>query len=648
MDDHFNKKGTDAPPAASNTSAVVQNTTISELSAAGQEIATNVWRSVGSPDHLSDLGQTDAALSDDDASTLTGLTNLTGALGDSELEMEVDQLNSLGDGSDSTTVNATGVSATIETQSTPSGPPQPQNRGFVKMTCSQKTTFKRALARGLPREQAIAEAMSSPATPHFEPTGKRQGSDGKDQSENKKRREQQTINQSQQQTNIQPLTQHLQPQHQHIQPPQQQQQIPQQLQQLQQQPILQQQQQQQQIQQQQQQQIPQQQPQQQMPPPQPQPKLFSEVAKGVKLGLVPNDIINAPLTADQMDSLQEAIIDTVIEYAAEDVKPEFEGCFPRSGWVMTICSNKETAKWLKDHIATITNKCKLSISLVEEDDFPRPHFVRGYFPHSAQLDTSKVLATIAAQNKLSATTWKVIHRKEQEDNVLHLIFAVDDQSWSILQGSNGRISYRFGHIRLMMRVPGSHDLPDGPSTSAAARLALSNTAATASADVPSAATTVSAPRPVCQQIIGGNSVNISALGNILAGLAPDARRSAAPTVSTTTGQTCGGPAPRQGRQNNRAGSSTTGNAHGRPAAGSSSGGVGSTNTSAGNVVGRASGGRAHNTSTRGRHQQQHSQQHRLSHTRNDLNTGRGRPNRGPRNAHRQEAVARSLDNNNQR
>ena len=380
-----------------------------------------------------------------------------------------------------------------------------------------------------------------------------------------------------------------------------------------------------------------------MPPPQP-PKLFSEVAKGVKLGFVPVDIVNAPLTADQMDSLQEAIIDTVIEHAVENIKPEFEGCFPRSGWVMTICSNNETAKWLKDHIADIANKCKLSISLVEEDEFPRPHFVRGYFPHSAQLDTSKVLATIAAQNNLSATTWKVVHRKEQEDNVLHLIFAVDDQSWSILQGSNGRITYRFGHIRLMIRNPGSQELPDGPSTSAAARLALSNTAGTASADVPSVPSPVPTSQPACQQIIGGNSVNISALGNILAGLAPDARQSAAPTATTTIGGGRSGPAPHQGRQANHARSSTTGNAHGRPATGSSSGGVRGANTSASNVVGRASGGRASNTSTRGRHQQQHSQQHRLSRT-NDLNTGRGRPNRGPRNAHRQEAVARSLDKN---
>lgn len=111
---------------------------------------------------------------------------------------------------------------------------------------------------------------------------------------------------------------------------------------------------------------------------------YSSVVGTVKLGFVPNDLSLNPLTTEQMALLQEAIID-ITNDLGDDVRPEFEGCFPRTGWFMVACSNRKTADFLIRNIQAMKDISKMEFNIVEESMFPRSHFVRGYFPHSLDL-----------------------------------------------------------------------------------------------------------------------------------------------------------------------------------------------------------------------------------------------------------------------
>ncbi|XP_037958410.1 uncharacterized protein LOC119687925 [Teleopsis dalmanni] len=109
------------------------------------------------------------------------------------------------------------------------------------------------------------------------------------------------------------------------------------------------------------------------------------------------------------------------------------------------------AEWVRKNAAAIATKAKLGTKVVEESEFPKTHLVRGYFPHSCDFENTKVLATIEAQNRIKASTWKVLQRTA-EGSLLHIVFAVDDASWNSLVQSGGRIAYRFSHVKLLLKA----------------------------------------------------------------------------------------------------------------------------------------------------------------------------------------------------
>ncbi|XP_037942904.1 uncharacterized protein LOC119675769 [Teleopsis dalmanni] len=117
---------------------------------------------------------------------------------------------------------------------------------------------------------------------------------------------------------------------------------------------------------------------------------------------------------------------------------------------MVVCTNNQTAEWVRKNAAIAIN-AKLGAKVVEESEFPKTHLVRGYFPHSWDFENTKVLATIEAQNRIKASTWKVLQRTA-EGSLLHIVFAVDDASWNSLVQSGGRIAYRFNHVKLLLKT----------------------------------------------------------------------------------------------------------------------------------------------------------------------------------------------------
>ncbi|XP_053968913.1 uncharacterized protein LOC128870328 [Anastrepha ludens] len=129
--------------------------------------------------------------------------------------------------------------------------------------------------------------------------------------------------------------------------------------------------------------------------------IFSQVASIVRLGIVPSDLAKSPFNKEQLVLIQETVIDVMIE-VDDNNKPVFESAIHRNGWLLFLCSNNDTAKWMRSNFDLIKKKCGLEMMLVEENDFPKTFIVRGFFPQSIELSNEKILATIGVQNNLAA------------------------------------------------------------------------------------------------------------------------------------------------------------------------------------------------------------------------------------------------------
>lgn len=192
---------------------------------------------------------------------------------------------------------------------------------------------------------------------------------------------------------------------------------------------------------------------------------YGQVASGVKLGMISCDA-SKPLSAEHMAALKNAILQATLECKTPGCKPQFEGCVPRTDWLLIVCSSNGAADWLRANFEHIKAKCGLDVKLIEESSFPRAHLVRGYFPQSSEDTNVTVLGYLAAQNDLDTTLWKVIQR-EVKDTMLHLTFLVDNASWLSLQKCGGRVWFRFSKIRLVLKGSGPGDTkgPNKPAGS---------------------------------------------------------------------------------------------------------------------------------------------------------------------------------------
>lgn len=64
---------------------------------------------------------------------------------------------------------------------------------------------------------------------------------------------------------------------------------------------------------------------------------YSEVAKWVRVGILPTDYPQTQLTTEQMDIVQGAILQKVTQQRKESFKPKFSNCWQRTGHLIINC-----------------------------------------------------------------------------------------------------------------------------------------------------------------------------------------------------------------------------------------------------------------------------------------------------------------------
>lgn len=178
---------------------------------------------------------------------------------------------------------------------------------------------------------------------------------------------------------------------------------------------------------------------------------YNMVAGSVKLAIMSEEHPKSLISEVQLRTLEEAILDRVIELKGGVVKPQFLSSKFKTGWMILVCANNETAVWLKENFKEVKLWEGAKVKLVEENDFPQIHTITGRFPNSAESSSERILGLIEGQNSgLNVSSWKVL-RRDIDGQVVFLTLSVDEESYEALNKMNLSIMYRYGPIKLRTR-----------------------------------------------------------------------------------------------------------------------------------------------------------------------------------------------------
>lgn len=199
--------------------------------------------------------------------------------------------------------------------------------------------------------------------------------------------------------------------------------------------------------------------------------LYSDVVNYVRVGIIPKDYPNVELTTPQLLSLRKAILTKVAQQRKEKIKPKFGQCLLRTGHLLLVCKNQETADWLKSIASTLSAPGEVELTVLDEKKIPRPEIIIGFFPVSIEDSTSDILELLESQNEgLNTDEWRIKERNIINQLHVELIFTVDGASLDTIKKCGFLLDYKFGTAPLRRKITqknktsnqGANDL-DGPS-----------------------------------------------------------------------------------------------------------------------------------------------------------------------------------------
>nr|XP_029714496.1 uncharacterized protein LOC115258514 [Aedes albopictus] len=176
---------------------------------------------------------------------------------------------------------------------------------------------------------------------------------------------------------------------------------------------------------------------------------YSEVAKWVRVGILPKNYPQFQLTTEQMDMVQESILEKVAMQRRESFKPKFINCWQRTGHLLINCQDTETADWLDTVIPTLYPWQGAELTVVQADDIPRLDVMIGFFPQSVNNDNDTIRIFIESQNDgLTTDKWRIIQRNILYEKHVEWYFTVDEASMQHFRTCNFLINYKFGQTTL--------------------------------------------------------------------------------------------------------------------------------------------------------------------------------------------------------
>lgn len=175
---------------------------------------------------------------------------------------------------------------------------------------------------------------------------------------------------------------------------------------------------------------------------------YRDVANYVKLGVLSKGYPKIELSTDQLTAIQKEILMKVAGQRKESLKPKFGNCVLKSGYLIIVCKNPETADWLKGIIPSITPWAGAELLAVDEKDIPRPEILIGFFPWSAEDSNEEILTLLESQNEgLAVDAWRILQRSIKNQHV-ELVFTVDGGSLNSIIKNCFNLDFKFGYASL--------------------------------------------------------------------------------------------------------------------------------------------------------------------------------------------------------
>lgn len=181
----------------------------------------------------------------------------------------------------------------------------------------------------------------------------------------------------------------------------------------------------------------------------------------VRVGIVPKDYPNVELTSAQLLATRKAILSKVAQQRKEKIKPKFGQCLLRTGHLILVCKNQETADWLKSIASTISVVEDVELTALDEKKIPRPEIIIGFFPVSAEDSTDDILELLESQNEgLNTDEWRIKERNIINHLHVELIFTVDGASLDAIKKCEFTLDYKFGTAPLRRKIPPKIKIPN--------------------------------------------------------------------------------------------------------------------------------------------------------------------------------------------
>lgn len=187
---------------------------------------------------------------------------------------------------------------------------------------------------------------------------------------------------------------------------------------------------------------------------------YSAVVQYIRVGIVPKNYPDVELSSPQLLATRKAILAKVVQQRKEKVKPKFGQCSFRTGHLILVCKNQETADWLKSIVSTLTITGEVELIALDEKKIPRPEIIIGFFPVSAEDSTDEILALLESQNdELYTDEWRIKERNIINQLHVELIFTVDGASMNTIRKCEFVLDYKFGNAPLRRKLPMKNKAP---------------------------------------------------------------------------------------------------------------------------------------------------------------------------------------------
>uniref|UniRef100_A0A1B0GPC7 DUF4780 domain-containing protein n=1 Tax=Phlebotomus papatasi TaxID=29031 RepID=A0A1B0GPC7_PHLPP len=180
---------------------------------------------------------------------------------------------------------------------------------------------------------------------------------------------------------------------------------------------------------------------------------YGEVLKTYRVSLIHKEHPVQMLTREQMNLLETALSEEIINIPEGGPRVQFRNWFTRPGWVMVDCADEISEGWL---MGTVTSK-QLAVGVpviaVKGDDMPKTAACTMWIPAADKTPPASILERIRKQNDLQTERWRIL-KVDSDEKGRTIVLSIDENSINKLKKVNMKVFYLLRHIEIRLKTGG--------------------------------------------------------------------------------------------------------------------------------------------------------------------------------------------------